>query len=88
MYVPKVTVRILTFNVPKLAVPKKHVPKVNVPKLSCTVSDIPDRPITTVSYAKTAKLMGVGNVGSGPEEPYADRPREKGRNWEGVSSPL
>ena len=41
MYVPKVIVPILTFNVPKLDVPKKHVSKVYVPKLSCTKSDLP-----------------------------------------------
>jgi len=34
LYVPKVTVSILTLNVPKLAVLKKHEPKVYVPKLS------------------------------------------------------
>ena len=42
-YVPKVTVPILTFNVPKPTVPKKHVPKVYVPKLSCTESDVPHK---------------------------------------------
>jgi len=41
LYVPKVTVPILTFNVPKPTVPKKHVPEVYVPKLSCTESDVP-----------------------------------------------
>jgi len=33
LYVPKVIVPILTFNVPKLDVPKKRVPKVYVPNL-------------------------------------------------------
>jgi len=41
LYVPKVIVPILTFNVPKLDVPKKHVTKVYVPKLPCTESDLP-----------------------------------------------
>ena len=41
LYVPKVIVPILTFNIPKLDVLKKHVPKVYVPKLSCTESDLP-----------------------------------------------
>ena len=44
LYVPKVIVPILTFNIPKLDVTKKTsylVPKVYVPKLSCTESDLP-----------------------------------------------
>jgi len=61
LYVPKVTVPILIFNVPKLDVPKKHVPKAYVPKLSCTECDLPR--CDNTARVKNAPILAGYNFG-------------------------